>query len=105
MVTDEQQSQMERVVAGALVGVVRALVMAGETPSNAFRLAAFVVIEGTFGREVVAELGVPYSTAARWRATLRDLDVSRLPEDVPVEVINDMLPLFGIDGVELRRKD
>lgn len=96
--------QIEKWFAAGMLGIVQALMAAGATPNSALRLAAFVAIEGTFGREVTeGSLGLPRSTAARWRAEIAALNGKALPDDVPVDLVNRMLPMLGLDGIRLER--
>ena len=96
--------QIEQWFAAGMLGIVQALMAAGASPNSALRLAAFVAIEGKFGREVTeGALGLPRSTAARWRAEIAALDGQALPEDVPVELVNQVLPLLGLSGIRVER--
>lgn len=96
----------EQALGTLLYGVVKALTASGLSPQKAMRLAAFVVIDGAIGRGALVSLGLPASTERRWRAEVRDaLSAEELPSDLPVEVFNELLPLMGISGVELRRKE
>lgn len=64
---------VEQLIAGALYGFVRGAVDVGVNPAKAMTLAAFGIIEGTLGREATNNLGVPRSTAARWRTDLAEI--------------------------------
>lgn len=95
---------MERAVGAALLGFVKAAIVAGMTPANALRVCAFAMIEASLGREATATLGVPESTARRWRLQLAELDGSKLPTDVPEEFLNKLLPVLGFPDLRLVRR-
>ena len=88
----------------ALYSVVRGLMHAGLSPNLALQLAAFVVIESALGREATEALGLPEATARRWRRQVARLDPEALPEEAPVEVVNEVLGLMGFD-LRLRRPE
>lgn len=106
MKAGDLEDQAGRLLAGMLLAVVRGMVHAGVEPAKAMRLAAFAVLEAEFGRDTVLALGMPGTTERRWRRELREaLAEAEIPEDPPVELINELLPMMGITGVELRAKE
>lgn len=94
---------IERATASVLYAFTKAAVQAGATPNQAFRLAAFGVIEMTLGREASRSLGLPEATARRWRRELAALDGDAIPEDMPDELLNEMLPFLGFPDLRVHR--
>lgn len=96
----------EKALGALLYAVVKGLTDAGLSPQKAMRLAAFVAIDGAIGRGALRSLGLPAPTERRWRAEVREaLSGVELPDEPPVEYMNELLPLMGIRGIEVRRKD
>lgn len=78
-----------------LLGVIEALRVAGFEPQKAVRLATMVVLEGSLGRGVWDLVGIPGSTARRWRQQIREAIASgNIPEEVPVEFQHRVLDLI-----------
>jgi len=104
--TKNAQDAAEAALGAALYATVKALTDAGMRPASALRLAGFVAIDGTLGRGALKALGLPGSTERRWRAEVREaVEGYQLRDDAPMEYLNELLPLMGLDGVEMRRKD
>ncbi len=70
--TKEQDEAVAQIVGGVVYGATAALVEGGLSPAAALRIVGYVLVEATLGREAVRALGVPESTARRWRVFLRD---------------------------------
>jgi hypothetical protein len=89
-----------------MLGIVATMVHAGVTPNNALRFAAFQTIESTLGREAIESLGLPASTARRWRIEMRkilaDVDADALPDEMPQELLDllttNLAPRSASDG-------
>lgn len=89
------QDQLSQLVATTLYGFAAAGVRAGLKPADSLRLTAFGLIEAILGREATESLGLPYSTAARWRATLANIDADALEDEgaLGVDFMNELLRL------------
>jgi len=107
MSEDQKKHDAAEVALGAaLYAMVRAMTEAGMRPATALRLSGFVVIEGALGAGAFRGLGLPKSTENRWRHEVRDaLSGVELPDEPPLELLNELLPMLGVEGVELRRRD
>lgn len=92
---------VERMLGTALFAFARAAVTAGASPTQALRLAAFGVIEGSLGREATRSLGLPEPTARRWRRELAQLDGDAIPDEPPVELFNELLPFMGFPDLRM----
>jgi hypothetical protein len=80
------EDALRNVAASMLLGIVTALVAAGESGNSALRLAAFVLLEEQFGRGIAENtLGIEESTVRRWRAHL--VELSGIPETPPRDVV------------------
>lgn len=102
-----QKNQAEQALGSMLYGVVRALIQSGLRPAAAMRVAAFVAIDGSIGRGALRQLGLPVRTERRWRAEVRDAVAAAsatLPDEAPIELLNELLPLMGLD-VEVRPRE
>lgn len=97
---------IEKALGAVLSGVVGSMIQKGWEPQRAFKLAAFVAIEGSLGKDAVIALGLPESTARRWRAQIRELKLIEVDErDLQAQILSQMLPLFGAPGLEVRKTD
>lgn len=77
-----------------LLGVIEALRVAGFEPQKAVRLATMVVLEGAFGRGVWDLVGIPGSTARRWRSQIREaIESGKIPDDVSPDFQHRVLDL------------
>ena len=103
---EHQSDQVERLMGGALYAVVKSLTEIGLRPAAALRLASFVLIDGSMGRGALRSLGLPERTERAWRAELREVAelADELPDEFPVEFMNELLPLMGLEQLEVRRR-
>ncbi|MEX5272255.1 hypothetical protein RCG67_16970 [Kocuria sp. CPCC 205292] len=83
--TDEQLAAL---VGGILYAGVRGLVDQGMSAQMALRLVAARYVTEAMGSKALEEMGVPFSTAKRWRLQLRRA-VENMPEELPQEVLED----------------
>lgn len=105
MTQDPMADQIEKMLGGALYGVCRMLVDAGVRPAAALRLVGLLMIEGALGPRAIEQLGVPKSTANRWRAELAEAaQAADLPDDPTTEVLNEILPLVGLGDFALVKR-
>lgn len=84
--TDEQLTDL---VGGTIYAGVRALVDQGVTAQMALRLVSATYVAEAFGPKALEEMGVPASTARRWRTTLKRY-MSKAPETPPQAVLDDV---------------
>lgn len=93
---NEFEGALEQGAAVALLATIEAIKKTGVPSQKALRLGAFVLLEGALGREVWKLVGIPPSTARRWRAEVRKADASGLiPSDVPAEFQAAVIDLIG----------
>lgn len=64
------QDAVERAGSATVLYTVQFLMRGGATSNQACRLASFMLID-SLGRSAVQSIGVPESTAGRWRAEIR----------------------------------
>jgi NAD(P)H-dependent flavin oxidoreductase YrpB (nitropropane dioxygenase family) len=99
------EDQAGQALGAMLLAVVKSMTDAGMRPATAMRLAAFVAIDGSFGRGALTALGLPADTERRWRREVREAVAGvEMAEGPPLDFINAMLPMMGIEGVELHAK-
>jgi len=94
-------NDLETLVATALYGFVRAAVSAGMDPAQALRLSAFAVIESSLGRDPIRSLGLPRSTAARWRRELVAAASGEVPEGIETDLIYEVLGFAGFPDLRV----
>jgi hypothetical protein len=98
---------LERVIGTALYGFVAAMVASGLSGTEAFRIAAFAVVEGTLGRQATRQLGVPSNTAARWRrdiaAASEAAPSALLDRELELKMMNELLPVMGMRDLRVSR--
>lgn len=97
---------IDRLIATALYSFSRAAVAGGLDPAAALRLTSFAVIESTLGRDATRSLGLPESTARRWRAELAkmsDLDELVSP-DLSADLLTEVLGFAGFPDLRVQRK-
>lgn len=82
--------EMVALIGSALYGGVRPLVDLGMTPQMALRLVAAQYITEVMGHKALEEMGVPWSTAKRWRATVRDY-AEQIPDAPSQNVLDDVV--------------
>lgn len=75
-------------VGSALYGSVRGLVDQGMSAQMALRLVAAQYVTAAMGPKALEEMGVPFSTAKRWRLQLRRA-IEQLPDEAPQEILDD----------------
>lgn len=74
---------------GMYAGLVTSLQEAGASPAASIRLAGFALLEEAFGPAKAWEvLGLPRSTAFRWQAEIKALDVSKVSQVINPDLIN-----------------
>ena len=83
--TDEQLAEL---VGGVIYAGVRGLVDQGMTAQMALRLVAAQYVTAAMGPKALEDMGVPFSTAKRWRLQLRRA-VENMPEEPPQNVLED----------------
>jgi NAD(P)H-dependent flavin oxidoreductase YrpB (nitropropane dioxygenase family) len=98
------EEQAGQALGAMLLAVVKSMTDAGMRPATALRLAAFVAIDGSFGRGALTALGLPANTERRWRREVRDAVAGYEAEGPSLDFINALLPMMGIEGVELHAK-
>lgn len=105
MNTDE----IDKMLGMAVYSFVKAGIAAGLTPTRSMALAGFGIIEGTLGRDIVRELGLPSATASDWRREIAAMaEQSReVLEDREFELkmINEMLPALGLRDLRMVREE
>jgi len=84
--TDEQLTLL---VGGTIYAAVRPLVDQGMTAQMALRLVSATYVAETFGPKALEEMGVPASTARRWRTTLKRY-MAKSPDQPPQAVLDDV---------------
>jgi NAD(P)H-dependent flavin oxidoreductase YrpB (nitropropane dioxygenase family) len=100
------EDQAGQALGAMLLAVVKSMTDAGMRPATALRLAAFVAIDGSFGRGALTALGLPANTERRWRREVREAVAGyEIAEGPSLDFINSLLPMMGIDGVQLRATD
>lgn len=99
-----KQPTMDTLIGSAVYAFAQGLITGGMTPSEAVSHVGFAIIEGTLGRDVSKQLGIPRSTMARWRAQLAevaqeadDVDV----DEVAVAAMNVLLPSLGLRDMRI----
>lgn len=99
--TDELLTSIaERIGATSSLAMVRALQRGGATPNQALRLATFMHLAETLGQDVLDGIGIPSSTARRWRAEVRKFYTAG-GGDAQVELDGmEMVPLLAKQFVE-----
>lgn len=70
-----------KLLAASLYAIAKTFVQAGAQPTKALMYASFVLIEDTYGREKIEELGITPSTARYTRKNIRDLDLSKIEDE------------------------
>lgn len=92
---DSMESGFSKLVAGMLVGTMKALIDGGVSPSSAARLASVGLIVGALGRGALLELGVPLRTVQQWQAEVRE-GLRDMPDQTPpAAAINQALAAMG----------
>jgi len=106
MSENQHQDAAEVALGTALYAMVKAMTEAGMRPAVALRLSGFIVIEGALGAGAFRGLGLPKSTENRWRHEVRAaLSGVELADEPPLELLNELLPLLGVEHLEFRRRE
>lgn len=97
---------LDRLIATALWSFARAAVAAGLEPAAALRLSSFAVIESSLGREATRGLGLPESTARRWRAELANMTDPEevVTPDLSADLLTEVLGFSGFPDLRVQRK-
>jgi hypothetical protein len=92
-----------RLVADTLYGALLGFTSAGVSPQKAVRAVMVTFLQGVHGPQVWKSLGVPQTTAERWRREYREVKklVQDIPEEIPAEAIDAYVQLV----VENAKKD
>jgi hypothetical protein len=88
-ILDLTDDEMVALIGSALYGGVRPLVDLGMTPQMALRLVAARYITEVMGDKALEDMGVPWSTAKRWRATVRKY-AEKIPDTPSQNVLEDV---------------
>ena len=83
--TDEQLAGL---VGGLIYAGVRGLADQGMSAQMALSLVAAQYVTEAMGPKALEEMGVPFSTAKRWRLQLRRA-VENMPDEPPQSVLED----------------
>lgn len=89
--TDEE---IKGLVGGIIYSNVRALVDQGMSAQMALRIVAAEYVTQAMGPNALEDMGVPFSTARRWRLQLRRA-VENVPDELPQNVLEDVLGYLG----------
>jgi hypothetical protein len=81
--------QLAEIVGLTLYAGVRPLVDNGMTAQMALRLVSATYVSEALGRKALEEMGVPPSTARRWRTTLKRY-MEKTPDTPPQAVVEDV---------------
>lgn len=84
--TDDQLAEL---VGSVLYAAVRGLVDQGMSAQMALRLVAAQYVTAAMGPKALEDMGVPLSTAKRWRLQLRRA-VENIPDEPPQHVLEDV---------------
>lgn len=84
--SDEEAAQL---VGSFIYAGVRGLVDEGMSAQMALRLVAAQYVTAAMGPKALEDMGVPFSTAKRWRLQLRRA-VEKLPDEAPQHVLEDV---------------
>ena len=84
--SDEDASQL---VGGFIYAGVRSLVDEGMSAQMALRLVAAQYVTAAMGPKALEDMGVPFSTAKRWRLQLRRA-VENISDEAPQSVLEDV---------------
>jgi hypothetical protein len=84
------EDELVAVIGSALYGGVRPLVDQGMTPQMALRLVSATYITEVMGHKALEDMGIPWSTAKRWRATMRKY-AEHIPDAPPNNVLEDVV--------------
>ena len=84
--TDDQLGEL---VGGVIYAGVRGLVDQGMSAQMALRLVAAQYVTAAMGPKALEDMGVPFSTAKRWRLQLRRA-VENIPDEAPPNVLEDV---------------
>ena len=84
--TDEQLAEL---VGGFIYAGVRGLVDEGMSAQMALRLVAAQYVTAAMGPKALEDMGVPFSTAKRWRPQLRRA-VENISDEAPQSVLEDV---------------
>lgn len=95
----DKQPTMDTLIGSAVYAFTQGLIAGGMSPTQAVGHVGFAIIEGTLGRDVSRQLGIPRATMSRWRVQLaevaqeaEDVDV----DEVAVQAMNALLPSLGL---------
>ena len=83
--SDEEAAQL---VGSFIYAGVRGLVDEGMSAQMALRLVAAQYVTAAMGPKALEDMGVPFSTAKRWRLQLRRT-VESIPDEAPQHVLDD----------------
>jgi hypothetical protein len=83
--TDEEFASL---IGSALYGSVRGLVDQGMSAQMALRLVAAQYVTAAIGPKALEDMGVPFSTARRWRLQLRRA-AENIPDEPPQHILDD----------------
>lgn len=90
----------ERLGATSSLAMVRALQRGGATPNQALRLATFMHLAESLGQDVLDGIGIPASTARRWRAEVRKFYNAGGGDEQATLDGMEMIPLLAAQFVE-----
>lgn len=81
--------EIKGLVGSTIYAGVRALVDQGMSAQMALRLVAAQYVTAAMGPKALEDMGVPFSTAKRWRLQLRRA-VENMPDEPPQHVLEDV---------------
>lgn len=97
------EEEHTRLVADTLYGALAGFTSAGVPPQKAVRAVMVMFLQGVHGPQVWKALGIPQSTAERWRREFRE--VKKLVQDIPDEVPPEAIEAYAQLVVENTKKD
>jgi hypothetical protein len=83
------EDQLAELVGSLIYAGVRGLVDQGMSAQMALRLVAAQYVTSAMGPKALEDMGVPFSTARRWRLQLRRA-VENIPDEPPQNVLQDV---------------
>jgi ketol-acid reductoisomerase len=85
---DMTDDELTGLVGATIYAGVRALVDQGMSPQMALRVVAAAYVTEALGPKALEDMGVPLSTAKRWRVQLRE-GAKNVPDEPPQRVLED----------------